>query len=290
MPVEATALSSVVQEVYTKAVSDFSKPTYQGFTEYYEQGLYFLVADAEAEGTIDLSIVRKALLSRVGGEPNDRVVQVIGDSGAAFQYHDKVLKILLEVVRQPQVVLEYGFTGSEHDTNCIVSRYLNLARERGKKPRVIGNLVGQSIETLNTRDWYGSTNVDTFTLLYRKDGELSSYGSDTWLTDGIQAAEHEDSIVCFEGGPQAFHQCVNALLHGIEVYAHTGFRPSTSKKFSAAQMLGLLSEGNGDKHVCADGYLQEHPPKSAQAVNMIHKDITRLITSSAHHLIHLYQH
>lgn len=274
---DPTSLADTIRKVYDHNAANLATTDEQGFFEYERDGLHFMLIEAEKEDTIDLSMIRQELLNHLGRTTDSRIVEIIGDSGTAFHSHRQVLEVLLELAEMPNIVLEYGFTGSLHDTNWLVSHCLELKHEVGQRVQVIGNLVGQSIETLSTEGWSGSSHVTIFTLLCRRDGTLSSYGSDVWLSDGILNAASGDQVVCLEGGPQAFRQCVNALLSGVEVHAYTGLRRSIDKTFSAAKILGFLKDAENEGPVDLERYLQDYPPKNARTIAAIRGDVQRLL-------------
>jgi len=178
-------------------------------------------------------------------------------------------------------LIEYGFTSIEHDANWLVQDYVSSRPEAAA--RTVANLVGQSLQALRSTTWTGSEHVRTFVVLYDKDGTPTRFGEDTWISDGVMSREAGDRILCFEGGAQAFHQCVNALLAGIGVLAMTNLRPtSDERRFSAARLL--LTFARTDDGVEFDQRLEDclhaYPPKTKEQLLAIHKDLARLRAAS----------
>ncbi|KAK5096251.1 hypothetical protein LTR70_003110 [Exophiala xenobiotica] len=209
---------------------------------------------------------------------SNTTVQVVGDSGTAFD-NAKILSAQQALARSVEgdVLIEYGFTSIEHDANWLVQDYVSSRPEAAA--RTVANLVGQSLQALRSTTWTGSEHVRTFVVLYDKDGTPTRFGRDTWVSDGVMSREAGDRMLCFEGGAQAFHQCVNALLAGIGVLAMTDLRPtSDERRFSAARLL--LAFARTDDDVESDQRLEDclHacPPKTKEQLLAIHKDLARL--------------
>ncbi|KAK5088226.1 hypothetical protein LTR05_002443 [Lithohypha guttulata] len=254
-----------------------------------EDGQNFLVVNIDTK-TFELVELRNTLNSYYN-KPDEltRVVQVVGDSGISFSRNkiENALAVLSDHIDNA-TILEYGFTCVEHDANWLVSEYLakRVRSAQSTSPntiaetRVVANLVGQSIEALETTGWSGSEHVHHYTLLYSSGAELTRFGDDTWLSDGMMFAEHDDMMICFEGGPQAFHQCVNVLMFGVRVSAVRGLRPNGDARFSAAQMLACLNEATAAENSPVEDYLRDHAPAKKEQIEDIRADIERLARSN----------
>lgn len=210
------------------------------------------------------------------------IVQVVGDSGTAFDAA-RIPSAQQALARsiEGDVLIEYGFTSIEHDANWLVQDYVSSRPEAAA--RTVANLVGQSLQALRSTTWTGSEHVRTFVVLYDKGGTPTRFGEDTWISDGIMSGVAGDRMLCFEGGPQAFHQCVNALLAGIGVLAMTDLRPtSDERRFSAARLL--LTFPITDDGVEFDQRLEDclhaYPPKTEEQLLVIRKDLRRLKAAS----------
>jgi len=103
------------------------------------------------------------------------------------------------------------------------------------------------------------------------------------VSDGIMTSMMGDKMLCFEGGVQAFHQCITALLSGIEVFAMTDLRSrDDDRRFSAARLLLILV--NADQRV-GPGELLLHyidllPPNNEDQRAVINEDVGRLELAS----------
>lgn len=242
-------------------------------------GRRFIGVRSDQRGALNLLNLRRMICQELGlNDGSSKIVQIVGDSGTAFD-DARILSAQEALTRiiESDSCIEYGFTSIKHDANWLVQDYISSRPEAAI--RTIANVVGQSIETLRSADWTGSEHVTTFAMLYNQDGPLTSFGQDNWLSDGIMAAEFGDRMLCFEGGPQAFHQCVNALLRGIEVIAMTDLRSGNDEgRFSAVRLLLLFT--SNDKGVELDQRLKEslnaYPPRKEEQLLAIHRDLVRI--------------
>ena len=234
-------------------------------------------------GVTDLADLRSILCGQ--GEVRDplhRVVQIVGDSGTSFD-PARILSAQQALARNVRVNdwIEYGLTAWKYDANWLVQDYISSVPEAAA--RTIANVVGQSVETLLSGEWMASEDVSTFAVLYNSNGTPTRFGEDTWVSDGIMTSMMGDKMLCFEGGVQAFHQCITALLSGIEVFAMTDLRSrDDDRRFSAARLLLILV--NADQRV-GPGELLLHyidllPPNNEDQRAVINEDVGRLELAS----------
>ena len=122
--------------------------------------------------------------------------------------------------------------------------------------------------------------VKRFILLYNENGTPTTFGEDTCVSDGVMSGEVDDRMLCFEGGPQAFHQCVNALLKGIAVMVMTDLRLVDGRnRFSAARLLLQLrfsDEGMNVEQLLKD-FFEEYPLDKTEHLPAISQDVDRLL-------------
>ena len=233
----------------------------------------------EQKDNVDFDHLRRIFCEKPESESSlQSIVQIVGDSGTAFD-SASILAAQEALAEQLEcsVLIEYGFTSIKHDANWLVQDYISSRREAAV--HTIANIVSQSVVALQSADWRGSEHVRIFVVLYNNDGTATKFGEDTWLSDGVMASEVGDRMLCFEGGPQAFHQCVNALTKGIEVLVMTNLRPMDQKKrFSAARLLlvFMASANSTDFEQSLDDCLHTAPPTKEEQLINICNDLDRL--------------
>lgn len=243
----------------------------------------FVGVTSDQSSNLDLAHLRRTICRTCGPQSSTaKILQIVGDSGTAFD-NATIQSAQQALARSIEhgVFLEYGFTSFEHDANWLVQDYLSTRSETAV--RAVANVVDESLNVLQSPQWTASEYVDVFVMLYNRDGTPTRFGEDTWVSDGIMSGELGDRMLCFEGGPQAFHQCVNALLAGIEVLVMTDLRPtSVEQRFSAARLLLTYSttedgvESDQPVKACLDRY----PPKTEEQLLAVHKDLSRLRAAS----------
>lgn len=239
----------------------------------------FVGVRGDGRCNLDLANLRRTIYEEIEPQhPASRLVQVVGDSGTAFDeakipFAQKALSRHLG----GDLLIEYGFTCIEHDANWLVQDHIS------RRPEVaactIANIVGQSLEALNSAKWTGSEHLRTFVVLYNENGTPTKFGEDCWVSDGILSGETGDKLLCFEGGLQAFHQCVNALLAGVEVLAMADLRPAKdAPRLSAAQLLlsiaDLRDDSNPSGHLV--NWLDVSLPGREEYSPGVRNDLTRL--------------
>lgn len=243
----------------------------------------FLAFEASSKVKHEDAELRRIILSSLTTQRQTpwRILQVIGDSGTAFDSGKIALAgSILHNHIDENTVLEYGFSYSEHDANWIVSNH--ISKDQAVAPRTLANVVGQSIEALNSPGWFGSRHVAKFVLLYREDGSYTNFGEDTWLSDSIMAAEFGDEVLCFEGGVQAFRQCCTILAGGIKVVAVSNLRgvDSGPPRFSAAELLISLSSTDAagfEEHI--SNYLSRCPLKNENQHKNVYEYAQKLVAA-----------
>lgn len=237
---EQLGLIQDLREAYTAFTRDELSPA---SIQHLRKGARsFLGINSNLEGNIDLWRLRQDLLTELDCE-DVGVLQVVGDSGVSFEERSipRALQILSEQVKAESIV-QYGYTAVKYDTNWLVAEHIQQSLHEGS--RTIANIVEQSIECLQNPLWQGSPSVTNFVVLYEHK-RSTNFGDDVWLSDGIMFADSNDKLLCFEGGLQAFRQCINMLLKEIPVMLVTGLRSmDASTKFSAAQCLECLKMTN----------------------------------------------
>lgn len=238
-------------------------------------GIRFLGIDIDRKTDVNLARAREILLESFPTHEKLRILQVIGDSGTPFG-SDKLpfVQQLLDGFATNDTAMEYGFTRSERDANWFVE---DLATRNPATSRLIGNIVQETMKSINPPAWSAFPKIEHLAFVYRSKDPPTTFGDDVWLSDGVMNGEAGDTVICLEGGPQAFTQCVNVLLAKVKVIAVTGLREDkATQKFSAAGLLAcIMQEGLSEEN--ASAYLTQNPPKNEKQCDGIREDLRRLV-------------
>lgn len=244
-----------------------------------EEARNWLGVRSELNGELDLQRLRHLVLSLLGFNTSDAIIQVVGDSGSSFSEEgaETALNILSKHITLTSVV-EYGYTAQTYDANWVVGEMMN--RQPEFAARVFANVVQKSADALGSLEWTGHPAVTTFVLPYNDDGTPTSFGDDTWLSDGIMAARPDEKMICFEGGIQAFEQAVNVLCLDIPVVVCTSLRVPGEARFSAAALLLMLrnreDSDTDDGHKSLEDYLSTLAKRDSQKESKIQDIMKRL--------------
>lgn len=266
-------LPAIIGDVY-QALCQL-EPSESGINVMYMNNIRFLGVDIECRANVDLTEVRRLLLEPFSAHGELRIIQVVGDSGTPINSGKlSYARRLLSKHFTNDTVVEYGFTRSERDANWLVEDV--VIQNPALKSLLVGNIVQRTIDSINPPAWSALSQIEHLVFVYRRNGTPTSFGDDTWVSDGVMMAETGDVMICLEGGPQAFSQCVNALLAKLRVIAVTGLREGEATKgFSAAGLLACIAQ-KGLSDETANAYLTQNPPKMEQD-GRIREDLRRLL-------------
>jgi hypothetical protein len=171
--------------------------------------------------------MKSKILQIMGLSPDTQVIQVVGDSSAAFSPEGtkRAKEFLKEQLVTGNSLVSYGYTGlTEKDgTRCVNAAVSDVIIENEMRSRVVANLVGFHTPTALT-EWKNSGPVLRHYVIVYGDDETCRETGTVFGDDVITSDFFADSLLLLDGGAQSFRQACNALLLDQKITVLSGLR------------------------------------------------------------------